>query len=182
MFGFGRKKKNGKGGGEPLERPLDDYEIKLLANIDEHGWQATHVFDPDGEDPGFTYSIGFPQSLNIPDFIIFGLKQELMHNMLWGIFEQVRDGKKVTDEAEWQGLLGGDYTCVSRRVHPDNVGSNYFNSARWWYKYAGRDMESLEFYQMFWPGVEDKRLPWEDGCHESVVEAQPKLFEPGHDY
>lgn len=181
MLGFGKKKKHGKGG-EPPERDLDDYEVKLLANIEEHGWQATHVFDPECNDPGFTYSIGFPKSLNAPDFIIFGLKQELMHNMLWEIFHQVKDGKAVEDGAEWLGLLGGDYTCVSRFVHPDNNSSNYFNSASWWYKHTGRDIDKLEFCQMFWPGVEDQFLPWEDGCHESVIAAQPLLFEPGHDY
>jgi len=179
MFGFGKKKGNGE---EPPNRPLDDYEKSLLDNIEKHGWQATHVFDPDGDDPGFTYSIGFPQSLDVPDFIIFGLNQEIMHNMLWGIFRQVKAGKTVKDGAEWQGLLAGDYTCISRKVHPDNNGSNYFNSARWWYKYTDRDIGKLEFYQMFWPGVDIKLLPWENGCHESVIVAQPLLFEPGHDY
>ena len=31
----------------------NDYEVKLLASVDEHGWHATHVFDPEGNDPFF---------------------------------------------------------------------------------------------------------------------------------
>lgn len=161
---------------------LNDYETRLLANVEKHGWQASYVFDPEQVNPDFTYSVGFPQSLNVPDFIVFGLSKDLMHNMLWEIFHQVKAGKTVEDGTEWPDLLGGDYICVSRRVHPENNGANYFNSARWWAKHSGRDMDSLEFYQMFWPGVHDKCLPWEDGCHDDVIAAQPLLYEPGHDY
>ena len=161
---------------------LTEFEQGILDNIAEHGWQANYVFDPNGEDPGFAYSIGFPESLGTPDVIIFGLPQELMHSMLWEIFRQIKDGKALADGSKWTGLLEGDYTCVSRRVHPDNVGSNYFNSAAWWFRHSGRPREDLSFFQIFWPGVTDRRLPWEEGCHDTVIVAQPMLFEPGHDY
>ena len=174
MFGIFKKNKSPSG--------LTAYEQNIIDKIDEHGWMATHVFDPEAEDPGFTYSIGFPKTLDVPDFIIFGLPQELMHNMLWEIFHQIKKGKSVEDHTRWEGLLGGDYICVSRRVHLENNTSNYFNSARWHHRHIGRSDEDLEFYQIFWPGTKIELLPWEEGCHQSVIDVQPLLFEPGHDY
>jgi len=52
---------------------LTEYEQDIVDNVEEHGWQATYVFDPDGDEPTFAYSIGFPKTLNCPDFIIIGL-------------------------------------------------------------------------------------------------------------
>ena len=175
MFDFFKKKGGGDGGPNAFEKDI-------LKNIKKHGWQANFVFDPEDSDPPFTYSIGFPESLGAPDFIIFGMSQEIMHHMLWEIFRQIKDGKQVKDGARWDGLLGGDYSCVSRKVDPNNNSSNYFNSARWWHGHTGRADQALEFYQMFWPGVKDKRLPWDAGCHQDVIARQPKLYEPGHDY
>lgn len=165
-----------------MTKEPSEYEQKLLGNIEEHGWQATYVFDPDGDAPGFAYSIGFPHTLNCPDFIIFGLPQELMHSMLWDVFRKIRDGKVPQDRQKWTDLLGGGYVCESRAVHPDNNLSNYFTSARWHHRHIGRDDSELAFFQMFWPGTKVKLLPWEEGCHEDVIKMQPMLFEPGHDY
>jgi hypothetical protein len=160
----------------------NEYERKVLANIEKHGWQATYVFDPDGNDPDFTYSIGFPKTLNCPDFIIFGLPQKLMHSMIWDVFSKIKAGKKPADGTEWKGILEGDYVCVSRLVHPDNNGTNYFNSARWFYEHEGGDPSEMSYMQLFWPGAQNNLYPWDDGCGDYLIKAQPKLFEPGHDY
>jgi len=157
---------------------LSEYERTLVKNIDEYGWQATHVFDPDGVNEAFSYSIGFRKSLNTADFIIFGLPKNLMHHILWEIYRRIDTGKTVRDGAEWEGLLEGDYTCVSRLVHSSHNLSNYFNSARWYYRYIGMPDDDLEFYQLFWPGAKIKKLPWEEGCHPDVITAQPLLYEP----
>lgn len=165
-----------------MTKALSAFEQGIVNNVDEHGWQGNHVFDPDGDVPAFTYTIGFPQTLNCPDFIIFGLPQKLMHNMLWDIFKEIRDGRMPQDHQEWPGLLEGDYMCVTRAVHPANLKSNYFNSALWHHRHIGRDDQEFGFFQLFWPGTKIKRLPWQHGCHEDVIVAQPLLYDPGHEY
>jgi hypothetical protein len=58
----------------------------MLENIDVHGWFALHVFDPEGLEPQFSYSVGFTQTLGTPEFVVFGLPKDLRHNILWEVF------------------------------------------------------------------------------------------------
>jgi hypothetical protein len=60
-------------------------ESELLRNIEKFGWQSMSVFDPDGENPSFTYSIGFTSSVASPEFIVFGLDTGLMHYALGSV-------------------------------------------------------------------------------------------------
>jgi hypothetical protein len=69
-----------------------EYERGILANIEEHGWFCTTVFDPNGEQPSFSYSVGFTKTLNCPEFIVFGLPTKLMPSMLWNVFRQISAG------------------------------------------------------------------------------------------
>jgi len=128
--------------------PVNEFEENILKNVDEYGFSSNHVFDPDGNDKNFTYSIGFPLSLNCPDFIVFGLSRDIMHNMLWEIFHQVRAGRRPEDDMGWQGLLGGDYVCVSKRLHPSQHNRNYLNSSIWHHKYSGFPVVDFSAFQM----------------------------------
>src|SRR5690606_704523 len=85
----------------------DDYERKLLDNVDEHGWFCVHVFDPDGREEPFSYSVGFTKTLGAPEFIVFGLPRNLMHSMLWEVFRQIKAGKTPADNQRWSNLIEG---------------------------------------------------------------------------
>jgi len=163
---FGR---NGK-------QKLRDYEKKILRNVNEHGFFVNSVFDPEGLNKDFSYSIGFPSSLDCPDFIIFGLHLKLMHNMLWDVFHQIKAGKTPEDGTEWPKLLDGDYICVSKRLHVSNHIPEYLNSSMWYHEHLGRPLEEYIAFQLVWPGVHDKKLPWQDNCSVDVIEAQPPLW------
>ena len=153
---------------------LSEYETKLLANVEEHGWQASHVFDPDGNDPDFTYSVGFTKSLHMPEFIIFGLNRELMHNMLWEIYHQLKAGAVPEDGMRWQGLLEG-FDCISKKAdHPD-LFKEYTTSANWLWKRQKRD-GNPEIYQMVWPGAQQGLFPWEPDCDPYVISQQSALW------
>ena len=69
-------------------RDKAEWQQMVRDNVDKHGWFGTSVFDPDGKNPSFSYSVGFTKTLTAPDFIIFGLSRELMHSMLWSLFDQ----------------------------------------------------------------------------------------------
>ncbi len=155
---------------------LRDYESKLLGNIEEFGWQATSVFDPDGAEPGFTYSIGFTSRVQAPEFIVFGLDTELMHSMLWQVFRQLMDGKAATDGSRWSDVLEG-VDCIAKAVHPDNIIPEYLNSAIWYWHHTGHE-GTPPVSQLVWPGKLDGLFPWDDGCNEIVREVQPALYLP----
>jgi Domain of unknown function (DUF4262) len=155
---------------------LADYERKLLSCIGEFGWQCTSVFDPDGEDPSFSYSVGFTSALGTPEFIIFGLNIELMHSMLSELFRQIKDGKSVVDGDSWSGILEG-FNCIARAVHPTNVIRENANSAIWYWRHTGHEgMPPL--YQLFWPGKADGFFPWDPDCSDYVRSLQPCLYLP----
>jgi hypothetical protein len=153
-----------------------DHESELLQNIEKFGWQSMSVFDPDGSDPSFTYSVGFTATLQAPEFIVFGLDTGLMHSMLWEVFRQLQDGRAVTDGGHWREVLEG-VDCVSKAVHPDNIVPEYVNSAIWYWHHTGH--EGLPpVFQLVWPGKLDKLFPWDDACDELVRESQPALYLP----
>jgi len=154
---------------------LNDYEIKLLKNVEEHGWHATCVFDPDGNDPLFTYSTGFTKSLDKPEFIIFGLSKELMHDMLWEVYSQLEAGAVPQDGMRWQDLLEGT-DCVSKKAtHPDLL-KEYTRSSKWLWNHQKRD-GNPEIYQMVWPGAQQGLFPWEKNCDPYVITQQPALWD-----
>lgn len=158
------------------DRTLNDAEIALLADIDKYGWHSTSVFDPEGEKPSFNYSIGFTKTLKSPEFIIFGLPHELMHSMLWELFEQLRGGLESTDGQPVSDLIDG-FDCVLRKVNAEAVIPDYLNSAIWFWQHCG-NMGLPPVFQIVWPGKLDGLFPWDEGCSDYVREIQPNLWDP----
>lgn len=152
---------------------LTEYEARLLQNIENHGCQVTYVFDPTGEHKAFSYSAGLPISIGQPDVIVFGLSKELMHFMINEVAAQYRKGLELFEGQIIEGLIEG-YPCVARRVLSENI-EDYFSSAMWVHGRAlGRPMDVA--FQLVWPGVEQRLFPWEEGCDEAVIAAQPPLY------
>ena len=160
-----------------MTKEYSEYEQKLFATIEKHGWQSTFVFDPDGDAPDFAYSIGFSKTLNAPEFIVFGLPRELMHSMLWEVFRQIQNGKMPEDGMEWSGLLEG-FQCVCRKAIHKDVHTEYATSANWFWRESGNS-GSPEVFQIVWPGAQQGLFPWDDGCVEYVINQQPALWETG---
>jgi len=153
---------------------LTDYEKKIIENVEGHGWYATGVFDPEGEAPNFTYSTGFSKTLNAPEFIVFGLDLNLMHNMLWEIFRQLKAGTIPEDGKRWRDVLEG-FDCVSKKVVFPEIHEEYTRSADWFWKRNG-NTKPLEVYQLVWPGAQQGLFPWEEGCDPYVISQQPQLW------
>ncbi len=156
------------------KRPLNDAELKMLKNIDTHGWHAMHVFDPNGKSPPFTYSVGFTQSLAAPEFIVFGLPRELMHSMIWEAYRQTKAGKTIEDGAVWDDLIEG-HKCVSRRADHAALFRDYTTSADWFWRHQGH-ADHPPIMQLVWPGAEDGLFPWDDGCAQKVIDSQLQLW------
>lgn len=151
------------------------YEQEILDAIEEHGWFCTAVFDPDGTAPDFAYTVGFTRTLDLPEFIIFGLPVQTLHGILWDVFRALKAGKVPEDGLHWSGLIKG-YDCVLRRVHPTQVIREHFNSALWFRgDPADHGGGPLTAFQIVWPD-RDGRFPWDAGCAQEVRDDQPALY------
>lgn len=156
-------------------RDKEEWRQSIRDNIEEHGWFCQSVFYPEGNHPNFSYSVGFTKTLAAPEFIIFGLKRELMHAMLWEVFRQLRDGASVSHGQVWDGLLGGGYQCYSFRCTHADLFEEYALSSQWFWHDQGH-VGDPEVYQIVWPGAEQRLFPWEEGCAKDVIDQQPQLF------
>ncbi|MBV7264853.1 DUF4262 domain-containing protein [Erythrobacter ani] len=156
-------------------QPLNEFEERILQNIADHGCQVNHVFDPDGASPRFSYSVGLPKTVGQPEVIVFGLKNDVMHSMINALLDQCRSGLELQDGLIIDDLLD-DYECVAKKVLPENIVSDWFASAIWYERYrTGQNMSAA--FQIVWPGVQQRLFPWEATCDETVIDAQPALYE-----
>jgi hypothetical protein len=152
-----------------LEANILDPEDQAVAdNVETYGFHSVGVF-AEGDDPAFRYSVGFWESLE-------SLPLDLMHNMIWEIFRQLKTGKRLQDGERWSDLIEG-FDCVSRPVHPTQM-NEYFGVGLWYRRYRTRRRDGLCAFQLFWPGKLQGLYPWEEGCNSAVRDHQPALYLP----
>lgn len=157
------------------EADLSSFERKIVENVREHGCQVNFIFDPDGEEPGFSYSIGFPQTVDQPEVITFGLPMNVMKFMINDTLRQCRAGLSLADWVVVDGLLEG-HRCILREVRKENIVPEYVNSAMWYHRWSmGTPLGAV--MQLVWPGAVDGLFPWEAGCAENVRSLQPALYQ-----
>ncbi|MCJ2185534.1 DUF4262 domain-containing protein [Novosphingobium beihaiensis] len=161
--------------GKLFSRKLDRHEQCVVDNIRDYGCQVQFVFDPDGIQPDFSYSIGFPVSVGQPEVIVYGLRNELMHSMVNEMHRQCADGLVLRDGARVSGLLEG-FDCVLRHVTAPAAIKEHLGWAIWYHRNQ-RSVELGEAYQIVWPGAQQGLFPWEKGCDEYVISQQPALYE-----
>lgn len=156
---------------------LNEFEQKLLDNVEQHGCQVNWVFDDKGIEPDFAYSVGFRKTVDQPEVIIFGLKRELMLSMINETLRQCQeDGLGLSEGVAISDLIEG-FDCIARRVHSSQIDDGYFNSSMWYHR-REFGFELSEVFQLVWPGAIDGLYPWDEGCSEDVIEQQPALYEP----
>ena len=153
---------------------LDPRDEEVAAVVAKHGWSCQSI-EAGGGDPAFVYSVGFWETLNAPEFIMFGLDPALMHGLLWGVFRQIKAGASATEGKRWSDLLDG-YDCITLSVHPNRV-LEYFGFAQGYYRHRGQD-GVVSGLQLVWPGKGHGLFPWQDGCSEDVRRMQPRLDTP----
>lgn len=156
-------------------RELNQFEEGILNNIRDSGCHITGVFDPDGEAPGFAYSVGFTETVGQPEVIVFGLDFQLMAAMINETLDQCRKGLVLSDGLRIADLLDG-FECIARLVPAENIVVDYLNSAMWFHKRRTGE-ELSKAYQIVWPGAADGLFPWDDGSAQIVIDCQPALYE-----
>lgn len=154
---------------------LSDYETKIYVNMEEYGCHVTSVFDPNGDEPAFSYSAGFPVSVGQPDVIVFGLDTKLMHSMVNSLYRQCTSGLVMSDGTMVDDLIDG-FGCILRAVDPSRITRDFFNSAMWLHEREfGTSMSAA--YQIFWPSADKGIFPWESEASEFLKHCQPAFYE-----
>ncbi|MFD1158403.1 DUF4262 domain-containing protein [Roseovarius aestuarii] len=156
-------------------KKYSDQERDILSTVEQYGWLFRFVFDADGEDPDFGYSVGFTKSLDAPEFIVFGLQKDLMHHMLGEVYHQMESGRRPEDGMQWDDLLEG-FQCISRKAIRRDLHTKYTTAADWLWRDSGNKGEP-EVYQLVWPGAQQGLFPWEEGCQKNVIDLQPHLWD-----
>ena len=149
-------------------------EREIIATVEQFGWLFRFVFDPDGVEPDFGYSVGFTKTLNAPEFIVFGLPKDLMHHMLSEVYEQVSAGRVPEDGMRWDDVLEG-FQCISRRALVKDLHTKYTTAADWFWRNSENEGQP-QVFQLVWPGAKQGLFPWEEGCAQEVIDQQPNLW------
>jgi hypothetical protein len=152
---------------------LPEEDQKFLQIIEEHGWHVTMVGLTEGDEgPAWAYSTGLYYRFQHPEIIVFGQKLELMQHMINAVGGRVRAGEKFEPDRGYADIIG-NFDCrffpVDRNYYRDYVGWSL-----WFYD---RDPMSFPMLQCFWPDMEGK-FPWEPGCAQWAIDAQPLLYTP----
>lgn len=149
---------------------LDQAERSFVASIREHGWFNTTV-PKDEEGPGFSYSTGFWLGAHHAELIMFGMKADVAHEVLWGLFRGAKEGRTLVAGRRTQDAFSNlpAYAFkVSSRHYADHLGWSH-----WFYR--GVEFPCL---QIVWPdraGV----FPWEVGFDSEFRSDQLDLTEGG---
>lgn len=136
-------------------------------NIESHGWQCQHVFDTDGEKQPFSYSIGFCESYNHPEIMIFGLKKDTMHAILSDIAEELKSGRVFEPNVRVSGVIGGDFEVCFKPLK-ESLKGEYAGIATRYYE------SPFDVYVMLWPD-KNNTLPTEQECEITVQNEALKI-------
>lgn len=151
---------------DPRCEGLDDE--KLLADVAKYGWHVLKIFPPKDNTPGWAFSIGLYKNFNHPEIIVFGLNDEVMHQLINAIGEEVRVGKRFLVDGLYPDLIEA-YSCTFKPAN--QVWYDHFlGTANWFYQ--SKDYPVL---QCIWPD-RNSRYPWEPKFNPNWVWAQPLLF------
>ncbi|GBD48028.1 DUF4262 domain-containing protein [Methylopila sp. Yamaguchi] len=156
-----------------LDKPsetLDGPETAFVAAVREHGWFRTQVL-ADGEAPGFSFSTGFWLSVNQPEILIFGMRSDVAHDVLWDLFRRAGQGETLPVGRHTDQVFANVPAClfpIDRRRYAE-----YLGWSRWFY--CGDDFPCL---QLVWPDPSGL-FPWEQGFDAAFDTDQIDLTEFG---
>ena len=150
----------------PLTDELTPEERKMLTDVQEHGVHVLHVMEDD-EGPGYSFSIGLHHQFGQPEVIVFGLPDDVAHELLNLVADEASEGRRFVAGSEHRDLLAS-YPVRFLAV-PEHMHATFLGSALWAY-----DGEPFEVVQLVWPDKHG-RWPWDAGVRSGFRELQPLL-------
>ncbi len=144
---------------------------KIEWMIETNGWALEPVipdYQADPPQPGYGYSIGFPQTFTFPEVVIFGLTPVAIRGLLDLVVDQLRGGVDIPLGTPLVGLLDNDLRCVFAEVNLDQHGHLFATAVSW---HRGTDFRMV---QLVWPD-RSGWLPYESGFESALSLAQPMI-------
>lgn len=146
---------------------LDEHERKALEDIRDHGLHVVYVL-PEGNMPGWMFSIGLYHHHQHPEVLVFGLNRQVAHWLVNEVARRVEAGERMADGCTADDLLEG-VPCTFRAMYP-GWRDAFLGWMDWFYK--GADVPVL---QCIWPD-HDGKWPWQPEFRHDWGWAQPLLF------
>jgi hypothetical protein len=138
------------------------------------GWNAVRVGDY-GKPPCWNYSVGFWESAQAPEIIVFDLPSDAVTGLFAEVHRQLLAGDLVIEDgAPWP--MPGAPTPTWRRVHPTRLGEEWFTLAQW-YKWKRSGDPELSAFQLVLAD-DAGRYPWDSDYVEALRRFQPELYLP----
>lgn len=145
--------------------------------VRRHGFRSVAVGEYESPEPNWAYTVGFWESVQAPEVIVFDVTVEAAASLLWSAYSDLKSGElTLRDGQAWEGFEG--FLSVWRRVHPSRIDDtdNWFALARW-YRGKKTRREDLQALQLVLPDAAGA-FPWEPAYDERLRHLQPALYLP----
>lgn len=121
-----------------------DVHTKLTDDVERHGFSVLWVFDEEGEEPDFAYSVGLWGSCHHPEFVVVGLPQEISVRVISEIARMVVSGQRFGEGDRVRDVLEG-FEVLIGHVGRNSVQANMVQSV--WFS----GDTNLDALQVLWP-------------------------------
>ena len=138
----------------PDKAKLDATDRRLLADVEKYGWHCLHVHE-EAQLPYWSFSIGVFQTWQHPEFVVFGLRDTVAHDLLNELVERVKVGESFSPGRDYDDILEG-FDCRFVSVDPKWYAA-FLGYAQWFYE----SEEGFPVLQLVSPD-EQGRYPWEE--------------------
>jgi len=140
-------------------------QIKLLDyTIRQNGFGIVYAFN---NTPHYAYTVGLQKTWNHPELIVFGLNQEMSHDILTETAALIKEGASFErDENTELTVKRVSVTFVDVPLH---IVAHYLDRAEAYYE--GHPFKAI---QILWAD-EKGRFPTDSECSEDVKRFQPVL-------
>lgn len=139
-----------------VPRDLSDDEGHLAAvreHIVTYGWHVQAVFAAPGR-LGWSYTIGFVDTMGVPDLVTFGLPHDVANRLLNDIGDAIVEGRTFEDDHRYAGFLV-DADVQFKPVLAKWRGAHFGRAADWYDTWP-------EMRQVVIPDIQN-RMPGEEG-------------------
>jgi hypothetical protein len=144
-------------------------------NIAQSGRMVQFVFDPNGVEPSFAYTIGNFLA-GLPEVAMSGLRPEMMGYFLNLTSEMMRAGALTMKDGLVTGELAEGLDTTFRKV-TEQTHDAYFGKLVEYSEY--RQQPVPEVYQLVIPDRQN-RFPWNEGCDQKVIDVQYAWYRSLH--
>ena len=135
-------------------------------HIDKYGLSVVKIESKEYLN-SFAYSVGLTKTFKHPEIICFGLRTELLHQLINDVAEIIKEEGNLNPNKEYDNVFENS-RAKFLQIDKRNI-EDYFGVA---IKYFGKI--EINGMQLIWTDRNNK-FPWEDGFEEEFKFKQPLL-------